>query len=60
MVRSKPKTIADWMKKFWIYDIGSGDNCTMGCKCCKDTKLWEFCTTAQACFVKDFKVLNKA
>ena len=50
MGRTKPKTIAPWMKKFWMYDIGSGDNCTMGCKCCKHKKLWEFCTKVKKRF----------
>ena len=37
MVRTQPKTVAEWMKTFWIYDIGSGDNCTIGCESCKHT-----------------------
>ena len=60
MGRAKPKAIAKWMKNPWTYDIGTGGNCTMGCKCCKHTKLWKFCTTIKARFAKDFKMLNKA
>ena len=62
MGRAKPKTIAEWMKKFWIYDIGtgSGDNCTMGCESCKHTKLREVCTIVKARFAKDHKMLDKA
>ena len=55
MGRATPKTIAEWMKKFWIYAIGRGESYTLGCKCCKHTELWEFCTKVKARFVKDFK-----
>ena len=55
MGRATPKNIPEWMKKFWIYDIGSGESCTMGCKCCKHTELCGFFTKVKARFVKDFK-----
>ena len=48
MGRAKSKTVADWMKKPWIYDIGTGDDCKMGCKCCKHAEVWKFCTTIKA------------